>query len=148
MKIKQLRDLSHKGINIQELTRYANADDVGIDLIACETQSLPVDGYTSFPTGIAIEFPEATFGLVLPRSGLARNWGLTVLGGVIDSGYRGEVVVTLANLGNRGITLYVGNRIAQLVILPYHRVNLDWLADYEYFTQTERGDQGHGSTGV
>ena len=91
--------------------------------------------------------PPGYVGMVCPRSGLAHNYGLTVLNapGIIDAGYTGEIKVNLHNTEDRAVVLPSGARIAQLVITPIpdaHLVQVDTL------DTTERGDNGHGSTGV
>jgi dUTP pyrophosphatase len=147
MKIKAVRDMSDYGIDLQKEVKYAYPKDVGIDLVACESKSLAAYSSAVFPTGIAVEFPTECFGLILPRSSLAKSLKLGVLGGVIDEGYRGEIMVNLINHGDKMCPLGRGARIAQLVVLPYYKASLDWMEDYEYLTQTKRGDRGHGSTG-
>jgi dUTP pyrophosphatase len=148
MKIKQLRDLSEDGVDLQQLVKYAHPEDVGIDLVACEKKYLPLNGIVNIPTGIAMGFNSASFGLILPRSSLASLNGISVLGGVIDEGYTGEIIVHLANNGPRDITFFPGDRIAQLVVLPYYRVSLQWLDKDKQLPQTVRGDRGHGSSGA
>jgi dUTP pyrophosphatase len=144
MKIKALRDLSKIDIDLQEMTKYAGSQDAGIDLVACLSTWIPTDGRAIIPTGIGIQLPPACFGLILPRSGLAKQAGIDILGGVIDEGYTGEIIVNLANHGHSPYHAAAGDRIAQLVILPYFRASLEWVDELE---STDRGDKGHGSTG-
>lgn len=98
----------------------AHAGDAGFDLTACAAAAIPGGGWAAVPTGIAIALPPGHAGLVLPRSGMARRSGVTVLNapGLIDSGYRGDVVVTLVNHGSQEYRVEAGDRIAQLVITP------------------------------
>lgn len=98
-------------------------------------------------TGIALAIPEGYAGLVTPRSGLAVRTGVTVLNGpgLVDAGYRGELMVPLVNLGSEPVELTRGERIAQLVITPVIEqefVEVDELPD------SPRGDGGFGSTGT
>lgn len=141
MKIKALRDVP----GLQEFVKYAHYTDAGIDLIAAKNITIPQGHWVLVPTGIAVELPANHFGLVLPRSGLSKELGLQILGGVIDNGYRGEIFVNLANYGSMGmIPFFAGDRIAQLAVIPYRNVELEWVNE---LTQTDRGEAGHGSTG-
>ena len=125
----------------------AYAGDAGFDLVSVEGAELLPGARASLGCGIAIELPEGTCGLVLPRSGLARDHGVTVVNapGLVDSGYRGELRVTLVNTDrNEAFRVECGMRIAQLVVveLPQIAVTLrDELA------ASARGDQGFGSSG-
>ena len=92
---------------------------------------------------IAIELPHGTFGHILPRSGLALKNGIHIGAGVIDEDYRGNVGVLLFNLGEEPYVFNVGDRIAQLVVKPYTRVNV-----FEnVLSESERGSGGFGSSG-
>lgn len=97
-------------------------------------------------TGIALEIPEGFFGAVFARSGLATKQGLRPANcvGVIDSDYRGQLIVALHNDTNEAQIVYLKDRIAQLVILPYLSFNLITVTD---LNSTERGSGGFGSTG-
>ncbi|HET6171444.1 MAG TPA: dUTP diphosphatase [Gaiellales bacterium] len=121
--------------------------DAGFDLVSVEAAELAPGARASLGCGIAIELPAGTCGLVLPRSGLARDHGVTVLNspGLVDSGYRGELRVTLINTDREhAFEVEPGMRIAQLVVvaLPQVAVTLrDELA------ASARGQQGFGSSG-
>ena len=92
---------------------------------------------------IAIELPSGTFGHILPRSGLALKNGIHIGAGVIDEDYRGNVGVLLFNLGEEPYVFNVGDRIAQLVVKPYTRVNV-----FEnVLSESQRGSGGFGSSG-
>lgn len=127
---------------------YASAGAAGIDLAAAVDQSLTLnpEHRALVPTGIAIALPEGYEGQVRPRSGLALKHGITVLNspGTIDGDYRGEVQVILANLGTEPVTIRRGDRIAQLVVAPVTRVEIERVAD---LPESERGAGGFGSTG-
>lgn len=99
------------------------------------------------PTGLFIALPEGTEAQVRPRSGLAAKYGLTVLNapGTIDADYRGEIKVILANLSSEPFVVNPGERIAQLVVARYERVEWD---EVEVLDETDRGEGGFGSTGV
>lgn len=144
MKIKMMSEQFHN-LDIKKLTRHAHATDAGIDLVSCITTNLFSRVRTTFPTGIAVEIPNGYFGLVQPRSGLASVHGITTCSsGIIDSGYRGEIKVTLINHSSKSHIIKIGDRIAQLIVLPYLPVSLEWV---EELPLSDRGDKGHGSTG-
>jgi dUTP diphosphatase len=130
------------------LPAYASAGAAGIDLAAAVDRALELRPGTRalVPTGIALALPEGYEGQVRPRSGLAVKHGLTVLNspGTIDCDYRGEVQVILANLGDEAVTIRRGERIAQLVIAPVTRVEIERVTG---LPETTRGAGGFGSTG-
>ena len=99
------------------------------------------------PTGLAIALPSGTEAQIRPRSGLALKKGITCLNtpGTIDSDYRGEIKIILANLGDQTFMVRHGDRIAQMVIAPYIRAELHLV---EELGGTERGAGGFGSTGI
>jgi len=99
------------------------------------------------PTGVAVAIPDGHAGLVLPRSGLASRQGLTLANapGLIDAGYRGEIICSVVNLDLREpVKIARGDRIAQLVIVPIATVEPQWV---EELPPSERGEGGFGSTG-
>jgi dUTP pyrophosphatase len=147
MKIKALRDMSEYGVDLQEEVDYRKQNDACIDLVACKPVYLPGSGLNNqiIPSGIAVELPRAYMALILPRSGHAKNHCIQILGGVIDNGYRGEILINLINLGKYPVSFPVGTRIAQLLILPFYQAKLEWVTD---LSPTERGEDGHGSTGI
>ncbi len=120
----------------------------GYDLCACLEEPVtlqPGEGYP-FPTGLAAEIPQGYAGMVFCRSGLGVKHGISLPNcvGVIDSDYRGELVVPLRNFGDGTYTIQPGERIAQLVIMP---VLLPEIVEVEELSQTQRGQGGFGSTG-
>jgi dUTP diphosphatase len=129
------------------LPRYARDGDAGLDLHASETCTLEPGARGTVRTGLALAIPDGHAGLVLPRSGLARRDGVTVLNapGLIDAGYRGELLVLLVNHGNAAVTIARGDRIAQLVIQRIERVELSEVLE---LPESERGAGGFGSTGA
>ena len=98
------------------------------------------------PTGLFIALPDGTEAQVRPRSGLAAKFGISVLNspGTIDADYRGEVKVILVNLSNEPFVVNPGERIAQMVVARYEKVEWD---EVEVLDETERGTGGFGSTG-
>jgi len=106
------------------LPARAHAEDAGFDLVAVEQCGIEPGERQPVPTGIAVAVPTGHAGLVLPRSGLARKHGITVMNapGLIDAGYRGEIVVTLINHGSERYAIAAGDRIAQLVVAPLSAV--------------------------
>ena len=120
--------------------------DAGYDLRATERVSIPQEGRRLVGTGVAIALPEGVAGLVTPRSGLAIEHGLTLLNapGLIDPNYRGEIKVIVHNTSERRYTVEVGDRIAQLLLVPYWAPELEVV---EALPDTERGADGFGSSG-
>jgi len=129
------------------LPAYARPGDAGLDLRASESVKLEPGERRLVSTGLAIAIPEGHAGLVLPRSGLAMQKGVTVLNapGLIDSGYRGELKVLLINHGPVVVAIERGERIAQLVIQAVARARL---VEVERLPDSARGEGGFGSTGA
>lgn len=129
------------------LPSYAHEGDAGLDLLATEDVTLAPGERAAVPTGIALAIPEGFAGFVHARSGRALREGLGVANapGLIDSGYRGEVKVVLVNL-DPSADVYVkrGDKIAQLVVQPVARVELDEASE---LPESDRSDGGFGSTG-
>ena len=122
--------------------------DAGLDLRAnLDVEVLPGER-AMIPTGLAVAIPDGHAGLVLPRSGLASKRGLTLANapGLIDAGYRGEVVVAVVNLDRtESVKVAQGDRIAQLVIVALPLVAPSWVSE---LPASERGEGGFGSTGL
>jgi dUTP pyrophosphatase len=129
------------------LPRYARVDDAGLDLHAAKTVALAPGERALIPTGLAIALPPGYAGFVLPRSGLALRHGVGIVNapGLIDAGYRGEVMVLAINHDRASaVTLEGGERIAQLVI---QRVERAELVETDELPPSDRGAGGLGSTG-
>ena len=128
---------------------YGSEYAAGADLFACMQETLVIEpGKTEFVhTGIAVELPQYTVGLVYARSGLACKKGLAPANkvGVVDSDYRGEIMVALHNHSNEDITIESGERVAQMVIAPYIFAEYEEVSELE---DTVRGEGGFGSTGT
>jgi dUTP pyrophosphatase len=125
----------------------AHDGDAGVDLYACEAAHLGPGERWSVGTGVALEVPDGHAGLVLPRSGLARDHGIALVNspGLIDAGYRGEVRVLLLNTDPaETFRVEPGDRVAQLVIAPIALANP---VEVEILGESTRGDGGFGSSG-
>lgn len=126
--------------------KFGKPGDAGADLVATSMDNTSRINQIVYGTGIAVEIPEGMVGLVFPRSSV-RNHPLSMSNsvGVIDSGYRGEIMVTFNVLKAFTQEPYqIGDRIAQLVIMP---VPLIQYIEVDELSETERGQGGHGSTG-
>jgi dUTP pyrophosphatase len=124
----------------------AYAGDAGLDLASCERVELGPGERALVPTGLAVAIPEGYAGFVQPRSGLALRHGISIVNtpGLIDSGYRGELRVTLLNTDVReAFTVEPGMRIAQLLIVPIPDVEL---VEVDELPASERGARGFGSS--
>lgn len=127
---------------------YAHPGDAGADLGSSEEVVLHPGERALVGTGVRLALPAGTVGLVTPRSGMAARAGLGIVNtpGVIDSGYRGEIKVCLINLdADEPITVHPGDRIAQLVIVPFIEARFE---PVDQLDETQRGVGGHGSTGL
>jgi dUTP pyrophosphatase len=125
----------------------AHSGDAGCDLFAAEAARIEPGERASVGTGIAVEIPDGSAGLVLPRSGLASRHGISVVNapGLIDAGYRGEVRVLLLNTDKHAaFEIQAGDRIAQLVIVEVPDVEPVWVDE---LPASERGEGGFGSSG-
>ena len=122
--------------------------DAGLDLYALDDSVLDPGERASVRTGIAVEIPEGQAGLVLPRSGLARRHGISVVNapGLIDAGYRGEIEVLLLNTDRSSpFSIAAGDRIAQLVIVSVHSPQVQ---EVDELALSQRGAGGFGSSGA
>jgi dUTP pyrophosphatase len=128
------------------LPTYASEHAAGLDVVAAESLTLAPGARHAVATGFSIAIPHGYEVQVRPRSGLALKHGLTCLNtpGTIDSDYRGEVRVILANLGSEPFEVVRGERIAQLVPAAVHQARF---AEVEELDETARGARGFGSTG-
>jgi len=126
---------------------YAHSGDAGMDLVAFQKVSIPSGDAALVRTGLSIQLPPGTEAQVRPRSGLALKRKVTVLNtpGTIDEGYRGEIGVILINHGKEDFIAEKGMKIAQLVIKPVLRVEIE---EADSLTETARGIGGFGSSGV
>ena len=130
-----------------ELPNAQHPGDAGLDLRAAEGVTVKPGERAMVPTGVAVAIPDGHAGLVLPRSGLASKKGLTLANapGLIDAGYRGEVVCVVVNLDpQEAVEISAGDRIAQLVIVAVSNVSPVWSDE---LPRSVRGENGFGSTG-
>lgn len=133
----------------QELPKYETKNSAGMDLRANIKEGIiirPLDR-ALIPTGLHIALPEGYEAQIRPRSGLALKKGITCLNtpGTIDSDYRGDVGVILANISNEDFVVNPGDRIAQMIINKVERAEFELV---ESLDETERGEGGFGHTGV
>ena len=137
--------LLRPGAQVPERTRPG---DAGYDLRTAESFSLWPGERATVPTGVAVALPPGIAGLVVPRSGLAARHGISVVNGpgLIDPNYRGEIRVVLVNLGDARFEAAVGDRIAQLLMVPFMTPGA-CVVDELPPSPDERGENGFGSSG-
>lgn len=129
-----------------DLPSRAHAADAGWDLHASDTLLIPSGAICLVPTGVSVDLPEGTYGMVCSRSGLVARHGVAVANapGIIDSGYSGELLVALINHGRTPYRVLPGDRVAQIV---FGRVDLVDVVGGDTLELDSRGDGGHGSSG-
>ncbi len=137
LKVKKLHEKA-------KLPYRGSEEAAGLDLYTIESFTLKPGERKLVSTGIAVEIPKGYFMLIKDRSGFAVKHGLHCLAGVVDSDYRGEIKVVLINLGNEEVKIEEGERIAQGIILPYLKVEVE---EVNELSETKRGSGGFGSTG-
>lgn len=141
LKVKKMRDNAI-------LPTRGDSEAAAVDLYACidEPIILTPGDTAKIPTGIACEFPEGYFGLIAPRSsvGIKRRLVLLNTVGVIDWSYNGEILMVFKNDGDMRQVIQPGERLAQMILLPYVTYNI---VETDTLTETERGEGGFGSTG-
>ena len=126
---------------------YAHPGDAGADLVSTEDVQLEPGQRATVGTGVAIALPDGYVAFVVPRSGLAAKHGITIVNspGTVDAGYRGEIRVTLLNTDSTvPYSVAVGDRIAQLIVMPVSRARF---IPVERLPGSQRGEGGFGSTG-
>ena len=129
------------------LPTRAYAGDAGLDLTACERVELAPGERALVPTGLAVAIPDGYAGFVQPRSGLAAKHGISIVNtpGLVDSGYRGELLVNLVNTDAREVfVVEPGMRIAQLVVVPIPAVSA---VEVDELPPSDRSERGFGSSG-
>lgn len=128
-----------------KLPTKAYDGDLGFDLYSIENVLVkPNEKPVSIKTGIAVQLPKGYGAIIKDRSSLASD-GLHIVAGVIDNGYRGEIIIKMANLTDRPILIEEGSKIAQLILIPI--VNC-YLIETDKLSITERNDKGFGSSGI
>lgn len=136
IKVKKLKDNA-------KLPTYAHPGDVGMDMYAMETVTIPPMGQHRFFHGFALEFPIGYGAFVMDKSSISKA-GLQTMGGVFDAGYRGEYNTHLINLSSESYTVEIGDKVGQLVIVPVSIAELELV---EELTDSSRGMGAFGSTG-
>ena len=128
-----------------KMPRSPKEGDAGHDLFSCEPVMIPAFDRAVISTGISLEIPYGIVGLIWPRSGYAKDFGLDVLAGVIDSSYRGEVKVILHNTSDMDVYLEAGSKVAQIIFQEYLSFDFE---EVESLEETDRDESGFGSTGL
>ena len=123
----------------------AHSTDAGMDLYAKADTLLKAHGSATFDTGVHVELPKGTYGKIESKSGLNIKYCIVCCGGVIDEGYTGSIAVKLYNMGSKDYLFRRGDKIAQLIIQPCLYVDAEQTDCIR--TDTERGNNGFGSTG-
>lgn len=128
-----------------KIPNFAHPGDAGMDLYSVAQMTLKPGERASVPTGIAMALPDGYVSLVWDKSGVSHKNGIKTLGGVIDSGYRGEYLIGLVNLSQEDFEIKVGQKIAQLLIQKVEHPEVEAVEELD---ETSRGDGRFGSTGV
>ena len=128
-----------------EAPTKAHRGDAGYDLYASEDTVVVGRQRTTIKTGVSFDMPEGLAGLIWPRSGLSVKKGIDVLAGVVDAGYRGEIMVCLYNTSDEDVEINRGDRIAQVI---FQEVPLVSLLQRDELETSQRGSNGFGSTGT
>jgi dUTP pyrophosphatase len=128
-----------------KLPSYVHAGDAGLDIFALEDFMVPARGRKAgIRTGLAVAIPEGYVGLFWDKSGLAAKHGLKVMAGVIDAGYRGELLLTLLNTSDTDYYFKAGEKVMQMLIQKVESVDV---VEVEELSHTARGTGGFGSSG-
>lgn len=122
----------------------SNTGDAGLDLVTIDAATIqPRGGSAKLRTGLAFQIPHGFAGFIWPRSKLSVKYKQLVLAGVVDSGYRGEVMISVINQGNNVMEIRKGDRVAQMVIQPVSLLNV---VEVDELDDTERGGKGVNDT--
>jgi len=143
------RQIKIKKLHVDAIIpKYYYPSDSGFDLHSVEEITIPALGRALVPTGLSFQFEEGLEIQMRPKSGLAINQGLTILNtpGTIDQGYSGEIKAIVFNTNNTPFTILKGMKIAQAVLCPVFNGGLVSLSEVDTFDETDRGDNGFGST--
>ena len=127
-----------------KLPTHGHPGDAGVDLYCIEDVRFPPGKQERVHTGVAIEIPEGYVGLIWDKSSISFNLGLKVMGGVIDAGYRGEIVMNLLNVSSKEVLLSKDHKVAQMIIQKFEHCDI---LEVEELSQTVRGEKREGSTG-
>jgi dUTP pyrophosphatase len=130
-----------------EIPEYSKVGDAGMDLVAVDKCHNADFGFVEYGTGLALEIPEGYVGFIFPRSSVSKtSFSLCNSVGVVDSGYRGEVKLRFKTItqNREDLEYEVGDKVGQLIILPYPKITLE---ETDSLGDTERGSRGFGHTG-
>lgn len=130
---------------LSKLPTQNKEGDAGYDFYSITSGLIKHGERALVPTGIAMAIPIGYYGRIAPRSGLALKQGIDVMGGVVDSTYRGEIGVILLNTSGEDFSFAVGTKIAQIIIEKCHKIDFDVVGSLD---ETNRGEGGFGSSGV
>lgn len=122
---------------------YAHDADAGMDLFAAEEKIILAHSRGTVRTGVHMAIPEGYFGAIRAKSGLLKSFGI-LCSGTVDSGYTGEIMVTLVNTSGEAFGVSKGHKIAQMILIPFQHANLKRVTTLD---ETPRGDHGFGSSG-
>ncbi len=137
LKVKKL----HKN---SKLPTHGHPGDAGMDFYCFEDVIFPPGKQERVHTGVAVEIPEGFVGLIWDKSSISFNLGLKVMGGVIDSSYRGEIIMNLLNVSDKEVLMTKDHKIAQMVIQKFEHCDI---LEVEELSETVRGHGREGSTG-
>lgn len=127
-----------------KVPQYSHPTDAGFDLFAVEDVLVSAGNRVKISTGLAMEIEEGYVGLVWDKSGLSTNYGLKTIAGVVDAGYRGEVMVAIWNTTEKDYEFKKGDKVAQMLIQSVFTPEVE---EVDSLSETPRGDGGFGSTG-
>lgn len=128
-----------------ELPGYSRVGDAAMDIRSAEDYILKIGERKTLKTGLAFEIPEGYAGLVWDRGGMAAKHGIHTMAGVLDSNYRGELMIVLKNLSEEDFKIEKGDRIAQMLV---QKVEICNFVEVESLTETERGEGRFSSSGI
>ena len=128
-----------------KLPTYGHPGDAGMDFYTLEETVVPAGKIAKIKTGIAMKIPVGYVGLVWDKSGVSINGGIKTLGGVIDAGYRGEIMIGVYNFKGEDFTFEKGQKVTQLLVQPVVAGQIEEVSDLD---ETSRGEGGFGSTGA
>jgi dUTP pyrophosphatase len=137
IKVKKLRDDA-------KLPTHGHPGDAAMDFYCVEDVIFPPGKQERVHTGVALEIPEGHVGLIWDKSSISFNLGLKVMGGVIDAGYRGEIIMNLLNVSNKEVLMAKGYKIAQMIIQKFEHCDI---LEVKELSDTVRGHGREGSTG-
>ncbi len=137
IKVKKLREDA-------KLPTHGHPGDAAMDFYCVEDVVFPPGKQERVHTGVAIEIPEGHVGLIWDKSSISFNLGLKVMGGVIDAGYRGEIIMNLLNVSNKEVLMAKGYKIAQMIVQKFEHCDI---LEVQELSGTVRGEGREGSTG-